>query len=503
MKKLTAVFSLFLALFGTKNSQATHLIGGEIEYTGLAPNIFLATYKVFYDCRSTIPPASIQFNLKSPGCNTGTTFTSEHQTIVSQSLNPYCESAGNHCTSNALINLRMSVYSATFSFTPAQLQCKDWLLSVRNCDRSGFANLPDAIKSCLYVEAYINTAAYSGNNSSPGFVAPSDMFVTVNAPATISNFTEERKNYGPDSLAYSLVPALENYNTPLVYAPGLSYNNPVPTATGLKLNPNTGLLSFIPNVFVPSANPEHNAYAVVIQATAYEKINGVMTKVSTAQRNLPVYMVNNAPNVNPEISKVTANGKAVAPNSIIQVPAGSSLIFKFAPDDANAADSLTALMPGPALSGFSFTSSGGKRPTGTIRWQAPPVASNKIVYFPVMVKDNACPVRGTVTQIYGIKVVAGPSGIQNAATFDPEFTAFPNPFSTAVHFRFSSKDKVQTLVICNILGQEIDRIPLKSTSSETQQITWENAHKFSSGVYLARLEVAGKTTQTLKFTKVQ
>ncbi|MFC5271863.1 T9SS type A sorting domain-containing protein [Adhaeribacter terreus] len=504
MKKFTVVFSLFLVLFGfAKNSQATHLIGGEIEYTGLAPNIYLATYKVFYDCRSTIPPASIEFNLKAPGCNTGTTFTSELQTIASQSLNPYCATTGNYCTSNALINLRMSVYSATFSFSPAQLQCNDWLLSVRNCDRSGFANLPDARNSCLYVEAYINTAANAGSNSSPGFVAPSDMFVTVNVPATISNLTEERKNYEPDSLVYSLQPALEDFNMPLVYASGLSYTKPIPTATNMILDPNTGLLSFVPNVFVPSSNPEHNAYAVVVQASAYKKINGVMTKVSTAQRNIPVYIVNNAPNVNPVVSKATANGQYVGPNGIIEVQAGSDLIFKFATHDNNASDSLTTFMPGPALSGFRFTSSGGRRPTGVITWQAPPVASNKIIYFPIMIKDDACPVRGTVTQVYGIKVVASPLGIKNTTSFDPAFTAFPNPFATSVTFRFSPKNNAQTLVISNLLGQEIDRIDLRKVISGKQDVAWENAYKFPSGVYIARLETAGKTIQTLKFTKLQ
>jgi hypothetical protein len=184
------------------------------------------------------------------------------------------------------------------------------------------------------------------------------------------------------------------------------------------------------------------------------------------------------------------------------VPAGSSLTFKFVAEDANASDSLMAFMPGESLSGFSFTSSGGKRPTGIIRWQAPPVASNKIVYFPVMVKDDACPVRGTVTQVYGIKVVAGPTGIKNNAVLDPEFTVFPNPFATDVYFRFGSESKAQTLVICNLLGQEIDRINLKNTPTGKQQIAWKNAPKFAAGVYIARLEKAGQILQTLKFTKV-
>src|SRR5678815_5696053 len=112
MKIFTFVFLLVLAVLCVPDaSRASHLIGGEIEYSNVGPNTYLATCKVDYDCRVTIPLDTIQFNLRSPGCNTGITFPSNQQDISNQVLNPYCTNVGNSCSSNSLINLKMVTYS--------------------------------------------------------------------------------------------------------------------------------------------------------------------------------------------------------------------------------------------------------------------------------------------------------------------------------------------------------------------------------------------------------
>ena len=502
MRNFTFTFFLFLALCcASFASRASHLIGGEISYANVGPNTYLATCKIYYDCRFTIPPASVQFNLKAPGCNTGTTFSSDKQVISSQVLNPYCPAVGNSCSSNAALSLRMDTYTATFTFSQTQLQCNDWILSVKDCYRSGFVNIQDAIKTCLYLEAYMNMAANGNQLASPSFLPPANLFVTVNSPATISNLAEDQGANAPDSLVYSLIRALEDHNTPVVYAPNFSHLNPIPASAGVNLAPNTGMLSFRPTQYVNSTNPEDNAYVVMLEATAFKKINGKMTRISSAQRSLPVYIVNNAPNVNPKIVNATLNGVAVLPNSVTQVWSGSSFQFRFQTTDDNAGDSLKIYAS--AVPGFNFTSQGETRPHGIINWQTPVVTKNKVVYFEVSVKDNACPVQGVNTQVFGVELVANITGVKDQLQNDAGFVAFPNPFTNEVYFKWKQASKNGQIIIYNLLGQQLDQLSIDKISAVDGQIHWHKAADFPSGTYVAKLISENKTLQTLKFTKLQ
>ena len=61
----------------------------------------------------------------------------------------------------------------------------------------------------------------------------------------------------------------------------------------------------------------------------------------------------------------------------------------------------------------------------------------------------------------------------------------------------------QSLVIYNLLGQEIERISLEKSSGNSTKMVWKNAAKQPAGTYLAKLFSEGNCVQTLKFTKLQ
>jgi len=130
-------------------------------------------------------------------------------------------------------------------------------------------------------------------------------------------------------------------------------------------------------------------------------------------------------------------------------------------------------------------------------------ADSVVRYYPITVRDNNCPVRGTVTHIYGIKTVALVMGIKADQTEAGFFQAVPNPFSEEVAFNFASQARPQTIIIYNLLGQEIARIPVKTSAGTNQKMVWPNGSKLPAGTYVAKLISENKTSQTMKFTKLQ
>ncbi|HSI90132.1 MAG TPA: T9SS type A sorting domain-containing protein, partial [Adhaeribacter sp.] len=70
-----------------------------------------------------------------------------------------------------------------------------------------------------------------------------------------------------------------------------------------------------------------------------------------------------------------------------------------------------------------------------------------------------------------------------------------------VTFKIIQNTKAESILIYNLLGQQIDQINLQNAAKGQQEISWEKAGGFARGTYLARLISDGKTVQVLKFTK--
>ncbi|MBK0403988.1 T9SS type A sorting domain-containing protein [Adhaeribacter sp. BT258] len=503
MKNFTAILLLVCTLnFISRNSQATHIIGAEISYEAVSPGVFLAVYKSYALANSVIPPASnVTFNLRSPGCNVGFPLTGNLQTNTSLFING---GTSNNCGANPPQLAMVATYTATFALSLPQFQCAEWFLSVRECSKSVVANIEPSQNACLYVEATLTAFTGSLQANSPAFVPPASLIFNLNAPATYNN-QAILSNSQPDSIVYSLKPAKNDQNVFLNYTANTSFSQPLPTSSGVTLHPNTGIMTFTPNVYHSNATIP-NAYTVVVEAAAYRKINGISRKVSASQRNLPIFIVNNPANLNPELLNVSANGQPVQPNELVSIRSGNVLNFQFSTADANAGDVVTLVLPDPQFPGFPANTNTaivtGNRPTGTLTFNTAPIATDQIFYFPVMVMDNACPARGVTTRVYGVKLLASPLGLQNDARFDAGFQAYPNPFTEAVSFTCNLTAQAERIMICNLLGQQIDEILIPKVLSGEQNIHWQNAGKYAAGTYVAKLISADKTIRTLKFTKL-
>ncbi|MFC5271861.1 T9SS type A sorting domain-containing protein [Adhaeribacter terreus] len=494
MKKNTTFLFLLLSVCLLSNkSFATHFLGGEIGYTCIAPGTYVAEYKAYFDCNASGgPPQTWQLNLKSAGCVPDQVITASKGS-TDKVIQTYCPSYGNTCGVPSLYKLLETTYTATFTVAA---QCTEYYLSVQDCSIGPMVNLDGF--PCLYLETYLNTAAPGNNISSPAFLGLTTLHYTVNSPVTIPNMAIDRYPGGLDSLGYALTSALENANTPITYTNGTSFSNPILSSAPITFHPASGLLSFTPNVFnnVPPIF-SNNVYAMVVEASGYKKINGVMTKVTSAQRRYPVAILDTAPNQNPEITNITINGQPLPVSGIVDAFSGDNLTIQFATADANTADTVSIYDPGSNLP--VPTTTGGKNPTGTLNLN---LTNEGLHWYPIIVKDNACPVRGVATQMVGLNMQKA-LGIAKDVSANTGFTAFPNPFSNAINFRISQPATARVIAIFNLLGQQIDAIPLKTVGSGEQKVQWQNANKYAAGTYVARLISEDKTIQTLKFTKLQ
>ena len=397
MRNLACFLALVcVGFFLPRQSKATHIFGGEISYQAVAPGVFSATFVAYYWMSHGIPGSqTVQFALRSPGCNAGTTFNgtlqSNHGFNVNLTPNKKCGTAQD--------SIGRAIYTASFAIPNTQPQCSEWYLSVREPQKSRVANIP-ALTSDLYVEAYLNVLTAALGQNSPVFLWPNSLVFNVNEPATYSAMAKQ-DTLQQDSIVYALKPAMNEYNTPLTYAPNLSATQPLPTSSGVTLHPLTGQLTFTPNVYDPAGN---NAYTVVVEATTFKKVNGVVRKISAVQRNLPVFITNNPGNSNPEFMNVTANGQPVQANEVVEIQGGNTLRFQFHTADADASDSLRVISnPSEHNSMPAHTVSfllGQTRPTVTYTFKTRPVSSDQLYFFTVSVFDNACTVRGITTQVF-------------------------------------------------------------------------------------------------------
>jgi hypothetical protein len=394
----------------------------------------------------------------------------------------------------------------------------------------------------MYTEAYLNVGTPTNPifNNSPEFGSLVVPYVNAYQPITISAYATDLDE---DSLVYSFTTPLDNpttsvpYNTyasilisdpdtnstKVVMAPAGTYtaNFPMhsfnvdwtqatPVATPyFDLNAQNGSLSFTPTAYFPNtqSNLGLNKYVTVVQVDEYRKINGQPVKVGTIRRDMFITVMDCGPNQNPRVGNPVANGQAITPNDIITLRPGTPLNFIMTADDNNSNDVLEMTSDvAQVLPGANFSVSPGNRPTGTLVWI--PTAndvSNQIYYFRVTVRDNACPVRGAQVQTFGVRVsnTGGVTGTNESLAANTSFMAYPNPFSSQVSFKFNLTTKAEKIVICNVLGQQVDQITIQKTATGEQHVRWENAGKHAAGIYVAKLLGAGKTMQTLKFTKLQ
>ena len=99
MKKLISrlLFAACMLFFAFSQAKASHVLGGEITYTNIGPNLYTVKFTMFKDCASAPPPQFLDVTLKAAGC-TQTRVEPMLRTGNTRDGNPYCSTGPNTCT---------------------------------------------------------------------------------------------------------------------------------------------------------------------------------------------------------------------------------------------------------------------------------------------------------------------------------------------------------------------------------------------------------------------
>jgi hypothetical protein len=271
MKKVILLFLVFIPL----QLFASHYMGGEITWQCLINGRFRFVMKLYRECNGitysnteTIsvtngPISSITLTLL-PGANPkdGLDGSVDGRT----ELSPDCWNFNQeiHCMPtppNANTGAIEEWYYSSDSQYPFGVlfngipPAQGWIFSFSSCCRNPCTNILNASNMSWYLKAimysYNGHNAYPCYDNSPRFAEPPETVICTGFPSAMTNYITDAES---DSLAFGWAPACDSSN----YAPGFSYDDPLP---GGVLDTTNGDISLMPGM--------NGAFVYVIKITEF------------------------------------------------------------------------------------------------------------------------------------------------------------------------------------------------------------------------------------------
>lgn len=363
-------------LFCSPEANATHSMGTDLTYTCVGNNQYEVTLTFYRDCNGISAPTTPSVDWTA-ACGSGSITM---QQLSMTEITPSCPGiVGTACNGgNGVYGIEEYVYQGIVSL-PAG--CTDIVLSFNHCCRNhAITTLNAPGTERIHVESVISDAALC--NNSPVFTNKPVPFGCVGQPVFYNHGASDPDG---DQLSYSLVPCLDNTGTPVIYGPNMSATNPLSTSNGVSLDPNTGALSFTPDI------TQVGVLCVLVE----EFRNGV--KIGEVVRDIQFTAVpcsNNVP---------TLSGINNTTDFSTTATAGSQLCFDLFSNDVDAGQT-TYLSWNNGIAGGSFSSAGTPHAVGSFCW-TPTSADVGIHTFTVTVEDDYCPIVGQNTYTYTIEVI--------------------------------------------------------------------------------------------------
>ncbi|NNC95137.1 MAG: T9SS type A sorting domain-containing protein [Chitinophagales bacterium] len=269
MKKLLPfVFVIAFSFFST-NSNATHIMGGEITYTCLGSNVYEIQLNLYRDCYGITAPSFAAININST-CLTANLQVPEDSgsgSIIS------CDNVLSACNGGNLPGVMRHSYTTQFTLLP----CADYVISYSACCRNNaISNIANPSGTSFEISTTLDNSN-SICNTSPVFNNLPIPYICVN-----DSFTYDHGAFEPDgdSLVYYLTSAIDQNGIPVTYTPGFSPTNPISTTSGVNLDASTGMLSFNPNLI--------GSYVVTVKVDEFR--NGQL--IGTIARDMQFIITN-------------------------------------------------------------------------------------------------------------------------------------------------------------------------------------------------------------------
>ncbi|MCC6701241.1 MAG: gliding motility-associated C-terminal domain-containing protein [Fluviicola sp.] len=253
--KLLFYVFLVLSIFTAQESKASHIIGGEIYYDSLGNNTYKITFEIYRDCNSfTDYDNPLQYTIFNAN---GSIFDTISVYIFSRNILPIiyddpCVTPPNDiCVERAIY-----IDTVTLPFNPNGY----YITYQRCCWTSVIDNIVDPANNGITLTTSIpGSSLVPVHNQGARFNNYPPLVLCSN---NTLNFDHSATDPDGDSLVYSLVDPLlggSSVNvvpdpettapyTPVSWNPTFSTTQPFGSGSTVTINPNTGMMSFTPNL---------------------------------------------------------------------------------------------------------------------------------------------------------------------------------------------------------------------------------------------------------------
>lgn len=414
-KAFRATLLLLASLFlWQANTNASHIVGIEINYACLGGSNYEVSLSVYRDCSGISLGTTQNVSLTS---TCGASLTSVLTLNGTYDVSDVCFSqlSNTTCTGGIFPGMEHRVYTGTVNLAG----CNTWDVSFSQCCRNNTVNLPPS--GNFYTHSQINLIGGACNNSP---VFPSNRPVPYVAQySTQSVLSYVAFDPDGDNLVYSLVSAQTAANTNSSYIAGFSASAPIGAGV-LSINPNTGLLTV--------SNPQFAGnYVVVVKVEEFDNNGTSKGFVLRESQFVVIPSSNNNPTSNNQIFNVTGGTLAPGTNTISALN-GAYVCFDIAFSDPDTNDTLSAFTSlTQYFPGATITTTGTNPLTATV-CAIVNSSSGFNPIFTVSAGDNACPIsakHNVAVQFQLPNVVAtGPD-----VSFCDGDTAFINAFGDSAY----------------------------------------------------------------------
>jgi hypothetical protein len=470
----TLLISLSL-LLSSKDSSASHGIGGDITYNCLGNGQYEIKLTLLRDCSGIFMPTTPNV-LISNSCGYGSP-TSVTLSLTNQpvSFSNICLSGPNTCNGGFNFGGERYIYEGTITLPDT---CDEWKFSYTVNSRGGaITTTAGSTNDSLYIFSTMNNTNSLCNNSVDFYNTPMGIYFVSYA----GYFYQSANDVDGDSLTYELTTPRTGSapGDTVQYISGYSASNPLQSSTPVTFDSTDGILYFTPSAV------ENTIFAVLIS----EYRNGLL--IGQVLRDIYLNVtVESYLNLPPVMSGI--NGDTL---HSLSVCAGDSVNFFISSYDSNTTENVDVnyliydSMPGSVIvRNFSNTTN---YDTTYFTWRPSLTDVRTAPYcFRLLVHDNHCPYTKIDSAIFCLTVLSPADSfcLTNSIYESDEFTfsVFPSPADEGFHLILPSGIVQSAFVIINTLGQ-----PVFSGTANSGN-TFFNCSGLPAGIYEVILINAGR-----------
>ncbi len=359
---------------------ATHFAGGEITYEHISGNTYTVTMKVYRDCDGINFGSTATLRVRSNSFSSNQSLSR----ISVSDITVLCPGQISPCSpGGGAGGIQEIIYRRNITFNPLPAG-QVYTLSYESCCRNNdITTISSPGSNDWYIRSTLDPNL-TVQNTSPVFLNPPYSLLLLCTSQQVS-ISPNAFDADGDALQFSLVNCQQEFNQDVTYIGGRSGTNPLYTASGVSINPFTGLITFVPT----------QAQVGIVCILVEEFRNGV--KIGEIVRDIQVNIqpCNNTPPV-------------VAPIANQIVPPGTTLCLNVSATDADNNNIALSAFSGllPANGTFSQTSATPGAATGQICITPTVAQIGQTFSVSIEALDDDCPVVGLGSTTFNVTVPA-------------------------------------------------------------------------------------------------